>query len=323
MLRNKWKHKPRSRQVTTLHPHWLGQQTGWTAPKAGVPVQSFRLDAKLQWKRTFWPKLQDWCPQHRYRRQRRLQEKITPCFSQPKESSWFSPAVTLLLQDSWHSTHSPTLPRLASPISNVGCVENACCLGNFTRIHNHESEERLPYKKCGSKNDWAFSQHRWAQSQKTDHHCWPSTLSSFYKFVWTAFFAGAYSRYSHRRLCRWCNPMEKKHVTAFPPPALTSSEYHLIFWTASVPEKKISMKNNIHHGVRKKPRQTTKQYEERRMIFVEEKKTILICHYWIKNLCQLLNTDGTAKCDQLVTCRANRSDNRVGRKVVWNKINRI
>ena len=36
--------------------------------------------------------------------------------------------LSLLLQDSWHSPHSPTIPSLASPTSNVGCVEKLAAL---------------------------------------------------------------------------------------------------------------------------------------------------------------------------------------------------
>ena len=54
-----------------------------------------------------------------------------------------------------------------------------------------------------------------------------------------------------------------------------------------------------------------------------KKQLILASHYWVKYLCPLLGIDKTAKCDQLVTRRVDRSDIRVTRTVDLNESNRI
>ena len=78
----------------------------------------------------------------------------------------FSPAVAPLLQDSGQSLHNRTLPSLASPTSDIGCVENACCPGNVAIFRgDHESVQRRPCNKYGKRNSWALSQHMWAQSK--------------------------------------------------------------------------------------------------------------------------------------------------------------
>ena len=87
-----------------------------------------------------------------------------PCLSRPKESSLLSPAVAPLLQDSSLSPHSPTLSSLASPISDAGRVEKACCPGSVTKLRcDHESKRRRPCDKYGNRNGWALSQYLWAQ----------------------------------------------------------------------------------------------------------------------------------------------------------------
>ena len=67
---------------------------------------------------------------------------------------------------------------------------------------------------------------------------------------------------------------------------------------------------------KKKNCQTTKKWEVK-LIIRRLKQVLLTCHYWVKELCPLLNLDGTANCGQLMTCRGDGSKNRVDRKVVW------
>ena len=210
-----------------------------------------------------------------------LREKGTPCLSRPKEPLIFSPAVAPLLQDSWHSLHNPTFLSLASPTSDVGCVENACCFGRVSKFRgDHESVRRRTCDRYDNRNGCTLSQYLWAQSQNTDQHHWYLTFSSFSKFFWTPFFAGAHRCHSHRRLCRWCHPIEEQHGSASALPAPTSSERHLNLWSANVGEKKDFVKKRKHHEFEKETMLNSKHYAEWKKIYDDD-----IDHYLTFSIC--------------------------------------
>ena len=253
---------------------------------------------------------------HQTCRQWRPQKNCTPCLSWPKEPSLFSPAVATHLHDWWHSHHNPTLPSLASPTSHVGCVGNACCPGSVAKFRgDHKSVQRRTCGKYGNRIYWASSQHLWAQSQKTDKHHQPPTLSSFCKCFWTAIFAETHPCHSHRRLCPWCHPIGEKHRTASVLSAPAGSKHHLILWAANVRERKVLRWEKNIIIVRMKLCWTTNNSWKGKQ-YVTMKQVILTCHYWVKNLCPLLSTNWTAKGDQVATCRVDGRNGRIGGKMV-------
>ena len=171
--------------MTTWHPRWHERQTKWTAPRDGRRAHSCHPDAALQWGMKPSPSPQDSCPPHQFRQQWRLLRMGTPCLSRSKEPSWSFLAGALPLLDSWCSPHSQGLRSLMFPTSNVGRAESVCCLGSVAKSRgDHELALTRPYDKFCSRNDWVWSQHLWAQSQRiAQHHSFPK-LSSSYTTSW-------------------------------------------------------------------------------------------------------------------------------------------
>ena len=125
-------------------------------------------------------------------------------YSRPKQPSLSSPAVTILLQDSWHPPQSPTLPSLASPTSNFGRVEKTCCPVRVAKFRgDHESEQRRPYDKYCNEKSWAFFLTSVSPVKKIDRHHWSPTPSSFYMSVCIAFFDGAHPCHFQHYLCHF------------------------------------------------------------------------------------------------------------------------
>ena len=115
----------------------------------------------------------------------------------------------------------------------------------------------------------------------------------------------------------------EQHVTAFALVAPNGPKRHPIMWTTNVREKDFFVNNNIHNEGKKKSLPNYKTIRGKDCDICGQKPVILIRHYWVKNLRPLLNTDGMARYDQLVTCRVDRIDRRVGRKLVENNNDRM
>ena len=175
------------------------------------------------------PSPQDSGPPHHFRQQRRPPVMGTPRLSRPKEPSLFSSSGALLLLGSWCSPHSPALPSLASPTSDVDRAESVCCLGSAAEsCVGHESAQTRPCDKFCNKNDWVLLQHMRAQSQRIAQHHSSHKLSSFCTFFWNVTVSAAHLCRSCRHLCNWCRPTEEEHGMASVLLAPIGSKRHLI-----------------------------------------------------------------------------------------------
>ena len=153
-----------------------------------------------------------------------------PCLSRPKKPSLFSPAGAVLLLDSWRFPHSPALPSLASPTSDVDRAESVCCPGSAAKSRgDHESAQTRPCDKLCNKNDWVLSQDLWTQSQRIAQHHSSPRFSSFCTFSWIVIVAGAHLCRSRRHSCHWGCPAEEEHGMAPVLLAPICSKHHLIF----------------------------------------------------------------------------------------------
>ena len=152
----------------------------------------------------------------------------TPCLSRPKEPSLSSLAGALLLLDSWNSPHSPALPGLASPTSNVDRAESVCCPGSAAKSRGDlEGAPTHPCDKFCNKNDWVWSQHQWAQSERIAQHHSSPKLSSFCTFSWNVTVTGAHQHRFRHHLCQWCRATEEEHGKASVRLAPVGSKHHL------------------------------------------------------------------------------------------------
>ena len=134
--------------------------------------------------------------------------------------------------------HGQALPSLVFPTSNVGRAENVCCPGSAAKSRgDHESALTRPYDKFCSRNDWVWSQHLWAQSQRiAQRHSFPK-LSSSYTTSGNVTAAEAHQHGFRHHLCQWYRPAEEEHEMTSVPPAPVDSKRHLILSTTSLRTK--------------------------------------------------------------------------------------
>ena len=236
----------------------------------------------------------------------------TPCLSRPKEPSLSSPAAALLLLRSWCSPHSPALPSLASPTSNVDRAESVYCPGSAAKSRgDHESAPTRPCDKFCSKNDSVMLQHQWAQSQRmAQHQSFPKLLYVFFErnrrrgspISLSSPLVSVVSPNRGRaregfcstcssRLKTSCNPVKSKCACKIWQTKETSW-----VWAGNYAELQI-----------------TRRKEN---IMCWWKKQTLTRHNGVKKLRPRHSTNRMIQTEQLVTCRVDGRDSRIGGKVV-------
>ena len=230
-------------------------------------------------------------------------EKVYSLSFTTKEALINLPAVALLLQDSWHSPQSPTLLSLASPTSNFGRVQIACCLGSVAKLlGDHESEQRRPYDKYGIKMTGLCRKICGPSQKKLPNITGPPRLLHVISALAPHSPQGVNPCHFHCRLCSWCHLVEEQHLTASAPPASAGSRSSKSVNSKWAWDDLICGKQDITWvwgGNLAELQNNTRKGQWA----LTTKISNLTCHYVVKTLCAVFSTNGTANCDQLVTCR--------------------
>ena len=203
--------------MTALQPRWPGRQTELTAPRTRIPVNNFRSDVKLRWGMKFWPLSQDWVYSASLVDNEVFRKRVPPASYNQRR-----PHDSLLLSIFFCRTYGILLIHQHLPAWRL----QPQTLVAWKLLTALEVSKNLPVSQriqvlttnTAIKMAGLCLNICWPCYQKlTNVDCPPRRLHL--KSVWTAFFAEALPRHSHRRLCCCCLHIEKQHVTVVGPPA--------------------------------------------------------------------------------------------------------